>query len=155
MNPAVIAIDFDGTITKSGCGKLLVFRPGGKEAICDLYRLGFELILWTCRYGKCLEEAITFLKENGILHCFKGINTNSEQISENYDPRKIVADIYIDDRNVGGLMSWHEILKKIKTEYCPSVVSKSEYLQDGIISEELFENRLRGLLEEAGYIIGE
>jgi len=155
MQIPVIAIDFDGTITKPGCGNLFVFRPGCKEVVSELHRLGFELRLWTCRYGKSLEEAMDFLKENGILYCFKGVNTNSEQISEGYDPRKIVADIYIDDRNFGGLPSWYELLAGIKKTYCPSMISKSEFLKDGIVSKELFENKLRPIFEENGFVIGE
>ena len=155
MNPTVIAIDFDGTITKPGCGDLFVFRPGCREAILELKKLGFELILWTCRYGKSLETAMDFLAEYGILSCFTVVNQNSPQISETYDPRKIVADIYIDDRNIGGLPSWHQIVSEIKKTYCPSEISKKEFLSDGIVSEELFENKLRPLFEESGFLIRE
>ena len=41
-------------------------------------------------------------------------NYPEEEFQEG-DPRKIAADIYIDDRNIGGLPDWGTIYNMIKT----------------------------------------
>ena len=63
----VVAVDFDGTITKDNKfpDVIGVVRDGCKEAI-DYIRKNNKVILWTCRTGKHLDEAIAFLKANEI-----------------------------------------------------------------------------------------
>jgi hypothetical protein len=65
--------------------------------------------LWTYRSGKELDEAVEFCRQNGIE--FYAVNRNFPE--EVFDPattsRKIIADIYIDDRNVGGFLGWSKI----------------------------------------------
>lgn len=88
----IIAIDFDGTITKnSPYPKMGGLRKNCKETI-DFIRKNNFVVLWTCREGKFLEEALIFLKKNNIE--FDAINDSGSS------SRKIVADIYIDDRNI-------------------------------------------------------
>lgn len=104
-----IAVDFDGTIVESrypdiGKPKLFVF-----ETLKKLQNEGFLLILWTYRHGKRLKEAVEFCESNGIE--FYAINKSfpEEKFSEDEASRKINADIFIDDRNLGGMYSWGEI----------------------------------------------
>lgn len=91
----VIAIDFDGTITTKNCfPEISELRPYAKEAIKHFQKAGHKCILWTCRYGKSLEDAINWLAKNNI---------KLDAYNENLYPlpsRKIVADVYIDDKNV-------------------------------------------------------
>ena len=69
---------------------------------------GHQLILWTYRSGRYLDEAVTFCKENGIE--FYAINCNyPEEVFDDTKSRKIDCDFYVDDRNIGGLPSWGEI----------------------------------------------
>ena len=91
----VVAIDFDGTITKNGRFPNIIgeVRDGCKEAI-DYIRQTNKVVLWTCRSGKYLTEAVEFLKANGIE--VDGVNTDIYAKTD----RKIIADIYIDDRNI-------------------------------------------------------
>ena len=91
----VIAIDFDGTITKNYKFPNIIgeLREGCKEAI-DYIRQNNKVVLWTCRSGKYLTEAVEFLKANGIE--VDGVNTDIYAKTD----RKIIADIYIDDRNI-------------------------------------------------------
>ena len=110
----IIAVDFDGTIVEHkypGIGKV---RPFAFETLKALQKKGHQLILWTFRSGKRLEEAVEFCKKNGVE--FYAINKNypEEPWNEN-DSRKINADYYIDDRNICGLPSWGEIYRII----CP------------------------------------
>ncbi|MFO7940640.1 MAG: hypothetical protein R6U66_12910 [Bacteroidales bacterium] len=103
-----IAVDFDGTIVeheypKIGKPKLFAF-----ETLKALQKEGHILILWTFRSGKPLEEAVQFCAKNGIE--FYAINKSyPEEIFDESISRKIDADVYIDDRNVGGFPGWGEI----------------------------------------------
>jgi len=116
--PPIIAIDFDGTISKYTFGKfnILFYMAGPNgveidkdwvEVIKKLHQTGAELILYTCREGFYLERALSVLKVNGILECFGSINSNTEKQLKRYNakwqPTKPIADFYIDD--LGGLGS--------------------------------------------------
>jgi hypothetical protein len=70
--------------------------------------MGARLILWTFRAGKELDDAVEFCRKNGIE--FYAVNKNyPEEIFDGTVSRKIDADIYIDDRNIGGFPGWSEI----------------------------------------------
>ena len=92
----IVAIDFDGTITNNSPYPVMgSVRKGCKDAI-DFIRKNNTVVLWTCRQGCFLDEAICFLKENNIV-----VDSVNCIYSSNRDkPRKINADIYIDDRNI-------------------------------------------------------
>jgi hypothetical protein len=102
-----IAVDFDGTIVEHeypaiGKEKLFAF-----QTLKELEKLGARLILWTFRTGKELEEAVEFCKKNGVE--FYAVNKNyPEEIFDESISRKIDADIYIDDKNLGGFPGWSE-----------------------------------------------
>lgn len=91
----VVAVDFDGTITKDNDfpHNIGVLRDGCKEAI-DYIRQQHKVIIWTCRNGEYLEEMEQFLRDNQI--AYDGINTDIYPKTD----RKIMADIYIDDKNI-------------------------------------------------------
>ena len=121
-NHLIIAIDFDGTIVEDAfpkIGKPMIFAF---DTIKKLQEEGHRLILWTYRSGKRLQEAVDFCKENGIE--FYAVNKNYPE--EQFDgkiSRKIHADLFIDDRNVGGFLGWTEIYKLI-FNYEPEVKKK-------------------------------
>jgi hydroxymethylpyrimidine pyrophosphatase-like HAD family hydrolase len=107
-----IAVDFDGTIVeheypKIGKDKLFAF-----QTLKQLEKKGVRLILWTFRAGAELDEAVEYCRKNGIE--FYSINCNypGEVFDENVS-RKINADIYIDDKNIGGFPGWGEIWQMI------------------------------------------
>lgn len=107
-----IAVDFDGTIVQHAYPSI------GKEipfAIETLKRLQKEehhlLILWTVRTGKFLDEAIEFCKSKGLE--FYAVNQNNPD-EEDSKGKKIIADVYIDDRSLGGLPDWGIIYKVLK-----------------------------------------
>ena len=115
----VIAVDFDGTIVEHKYPKIGKEIPFAIETLRSLVREGHKLILWTSRDGDLLEEALAFCRERGLE--FYAVNSN-------YPPGalfrqrsghscKVVADLYIDDRNIGGLPDWgtiHEIVTGIR-----------------------------------------
>ena len=115
----IISIDFDGTITTSpmpSCASTI--RPGAVEVITELYNLGARLILNTCRTDVNLDEAIQFLYRHKILRPFESINRNLPDVIKKYkgDSRKIFADVYIDDRNLGAKIDWYDIRKQLIME---------------------------------------
>ncbi|GEM_PF-11066 len=111
MNPR-IAVDFDGTIVEHkypeiGEPKLFAF-----ETLRALQKKGFRLILWTFRIGKELEEAVEFCRQHGVE--FYAVNKNyPEEVFDETVSRKIDADVYIDDKNLGGFPGWSEVWKML------------------------------------------
>lgn len=94
----VIAVDFDGTIVENNYPNIGAPKPSVINAIKAMQKEGHELILWTCRDGELLDQAIQFLEQQG-LH-FTKINQDSDYHLNMYEgrPRKIGADFYVDDR---------------------------------------------------------
>ena len=128
----VIAVDFDGTIVEHKyphIGKELPF------AIATLKRLQAErhlLILWTVREGDLLEEAVEFCRKRGLEFYAVNANHPDEYRKEHHTSgcRKPKADLFIDDRNVGGLPDWGAIYEMVSRR-----ISYEEYLRDGIVSD--------------------
>ena len=120
-----IAIDFDGTIVEDkypGIGKELIFAF---DTIRMLQKDGHRLILWTYRHGKELDDAVEFCVNNGIE--FYAVNKSypEEQLNEN-TRRKLNADIFIDDRNVGGFLGWGEIYQLLSSENADKLKPKKK-----------------------------
>jgi hypothetical protein len=109
----IIAVDFDGTIVTHeypNIGKEIPF------AIDTLKRLQQSpdnlLVLWTVREGVELKEAVEYCRNKGLE--FYAINSNyPEESAEHPEPRKLKADLFIDDRNLGGLPDWGVIYRMI------------------------------------------
>jgi len=126
MNPPeykpVIAVDFDGTIVTHRYPEIGTVIDGAFETLKDLKRNGFTLILWTVRDGELLDEAVEFCRQHGLN--FYAVNNEhpDEAFNPQYMSRKIVADIYIDDRNVGGFIGWD----KIRELLIPQTLIKEE-----------------------------
>lgn len=113
MRSYIIAVDFDGTIVddaypKVGKPKLFAF-----ETLKQLVAKGHRLVLWTYRSGKELEDAVVFCKENGIEFYAVNSSFEGEIFESDKQSRKINADIFIDDRNLGGFPGWGETLQVI------------------------------------------
>jgi len=107
----IIAIDFDNTIVEPLYPEIGVLKANCKRIINKWYNLGHAIIINTCRAGKFHGDCEKFLIQNGI--SFNFINCNMPELINFYkaDTRKISADVYIDDRNLGGLPDWLEIEK--------------------------------------------
>jgi len=107
-----IAIDFDGTIVEHeypeiGKDKLFAF-----ETMRELQKHGALLILWTFRAGRELDDAVEYCRKKGIE--FYAVNKNYPE--EKFDQgisRKINADVYIDDKNIGGFPGWSSIWQQL------------------------------------------
>ncbi len=107
----IIAVDFDGTIVDHKYPKIGREKPFAIDTLRRLASEGHKIILWTSREGELLEDAIRFCKERGLT--FYSVNsdmpTGSLTFSDKTTSTKLIADVYIDDRNLGGLPDWGEI----------------------------------------------
>lgn len=115
-----IAVDFDGTIVENKfpeIGKPMLFAF---ETLHELQKRRHQLILWTFRTGQPLDEAVKFCSDHGIEFYAVNHSYPEESLEFKQHPlkysRKIDADIFIDDRNVGGFPGWGRIFKMIHPE---------------------------------------
>ncbi len=109
----VIAVDFDGTIVEHCYPSIGAERPFATDTLKLLMRDQHRLILWSVREGELLDEAVAWCRERGVE--FYAVNRDypEEQGSESDFSRKVKADLFIDDRNLGGLPDWGTIYKMI------------------------------------------
>ena len=108
-----IAIDFDGTIVEHRYPKIGNEIPFATDTLKMLMKDHHRLILWTVREGELLEEAIEWCRQRGVF--FYSVNKDypEEEKSHNGFSRKLKADLFIDDRNLGGLPDWGTIYQMI------------------------------------------
>src|SRR6056297_2529519 len=120
-----IAVDFDGTIVEHRYPDIGKEMPFAFETLKALIEKRHQLILWTYRSGSELEEAVEFCRKNGVE--FYAVNKNypEEVFDQHSMGRKIIADIYIDDRNIGGFPGWGEIYQMLNPNENP-------HFQDGL-----------------------
>lgn len=109
----IIAVDFDGTIVEHKYPAIGKEIPFAIETLKKLREDRHTLILWSVREGKLLQEAVDFCKERGLE--FYAVNSNypEEKGSHDHFSRKLKADLFIDDRNLGGLPDWGTIYKMV------------------------------------------
>jgi hydroxymethylpyrimidine pyrophosphatase-like HAD family hydrolase len=126
-NLLTIAVDFDGTIVEDAYPKIGKPQPFAFETLKMLEAKGHRLVLWTVRSGKTLKEAVAFCKQNGIE--FYAVNNDfAEEEFSGKGSRKINADIFIDDRNVGGFIGWGEVYQQIEGAPAPAPPKKPKGL---------------------------
>ena len=108
-----IAVDFDGTIVEHRYPEIGREIPFAIDTLKMLTKEGHRLILWSVREGHLLEEAVKWCRERGVE--FYAVNKDYPEESredKNYS-RKLKVEMFIDDRNVGGLPDWGVIYKMI------------------------------------------
>lgn len=110
----LIAVDFDGTIVKHRYPAIGEEIPFAIETLKKLASDRHRLILWTVREGKLLDEAIEFCRARGLE--FYAVNRDypeEEQDKNSHFSRKLKVDLFIDDRNLGGLPDWGTIYEMV------------------------------------------
>ena len=110
----VIAVDFDGTIVEHRYPAIGKELPFAIDTLRKLVEEGHRIILWTVREGQYLNEAVEFCRSRGLE--FYAVNRDyPEEEKENNQrfTRKLKADLWIDDRNLGGLPDWGTIYEMI------------------------------------------
>ena len=138
-----IAVDFDGTIVRHRYPKIGDEIPFATETLRLLLRDRHRLILWTVREGRLLDEAVEWCRARGVE--FYAINRDfpEEDATGSGFSRKIKADLFIDDRNFGGLPDWGTIYHRVQSgQALESVWSSLTYEDDGETEERGFFARL-------------
>lgn len=115
----IIAIDFDGTIVEHEYPHIGKEIPFATDTLRMLVKENNRLILWSVREGKLLDEAVEWCRERGVE--FYAVNKdypeeNPEHLTSGFS-RKIKADVFIDDRNLGGIPDWGTIYQMIHTRH--------------------------------------
>jgi hypothetical protein len=129
QTPLKIAVDFDGTIVEHKypeIGKEILFAI---DTLLALQKQKHMLILWTYRRGRELDEAVEFCRRRGLEFYAVNASYPEEEFDEEFSSRKIEADIFIDDRNIGGLPSWGEIYQMINPGENPTLENELKSLQ--------------------------
>ena len=109
-----IAVDFDGTIVEHRYPEIGKEIPFATETLRMLIKDHHKLILWSVREGKLLEDAVEWCKARGVE--FYAINRDYPEETWDNNPhfsRKLKVDVFIDDRNLGGLPDWGTIYRMI------------------------------------------
>ena len=109
-----IAVDFDGTIVEHRYPRIGEEIPFAIDTLKMLIQDRHKLILWSVREGKLLDEAVDWCRERGVE--FYAVNRDyPEETTENnqHFSRKLKVDVWIDDRNLGGLPDWGTIYRMI------------------------------------------
>lgn len=122
-----IAVDFDGTIVEHRYPKIGQERPFAIDTLKMLIAERHRLVLWTVREGELLDEAVEYCRQRGVE--FYAVNKDypEEKLTDSNYSRKLKVDLFIDDRNLGGLPDWGTIYRMIK--------EKKSYME--ILQEEL------------------
>ena len=109
-----IAVDFDGTIVEHRYPEIGKELPFATQTLRMLIADRHKLILWSVREGKLLEDAVEWCRQRGVE--FYAVNKDfpEEDLAKNQSfSRKLKADVWIDDRNAGGLPDWGTIYQMI------------------------------------------
>lgn len=95
----IIAVDFDGTLCENQWPDIGAAHIELISYLKERQLAGDKVILWTCRRGVFLENAIQWAEHLGL--AFDAVNENLPEVIEQMrgDTRKIFANRYIDDRN--------------------------------------------------------
>ena len=97
----IYAVDFDGTLCVSRFPEIGAPNMALINRMIKKRAKGNKVILWTCRVGERLSEAVEWCKKFGLE--FDAVNANLPEMIAywgNSEGRKIFADVYIDDKMV-------------------------------------------------------
>lgn len=116
----IIAVDFDGTISRGTFPAIDGEQPYAGESLRKLHEQGHYIIIWTCRCGERLLEAINWMVAHNIP--FDRINDHNPENVAKYGEggKKVYAHCYIDDKNIGGFLGWlacMEEIQRMEAEY--------------------------------------
>lgn len=135
-----IAVDFDGTIVEDRYPSIGEEKPFATETLKMLIKDRHRLILWSVREGRVLEEAVEWCRERGVE--FYAVNKDYPEengtFNNNHFSRKLKVDVFIDDRQIGGLPEWGEIYQIIKSG---KPFSRIQHHEDSYFGSGLVERK--------------
>lgn len=104
----IIAVDFDGVLCEDKFPEIGSPKYGMISAVRQAMDAGHEVILWTTRNGKELEEAVAWCEDYGLHFCT--VNDQAPSNKKEYEgkyqteSRKVYADMYIDDHDASYML---------------------------------------------------
>ena len=130
-----IAVDFDGTIVQHRYPEIGREIPFAIDTLKMLSQEGHRLILWSVREGRLLNEAVEWCRERGLE--FYAVNKDypEEERSHDHYSRKLKVELFIDDRNIGGLPDWGVIYRMIKEKKSYRDILIEELYADNAIQQ--------------------
>lgn len=133
----IIAVDFDGTIVEHRYPEIGREIPFAVETLKKLIEDRHQLILWSVREGRLLDEAVEWCRQRGVE--FYAVNKDfpEEDTDKNrHYSRKLKADLFIDDRNLGGLPDWGTIYRMIKEKKSMAQLLQEEWEEDQPVAQK-------------------
>ncbi len=124
MKSLILAVDFDGTIVEDRYPEIGKPLPFAIDTLKRLNADGHRIVLWTFRHGRPLRNAVDYLESQGVQ--LYAVNQSFPEESEQLDgySRKIHADWFIDDRNIGGFPGWGVVYQQISQKPLPFIQNK-------------------------------
>ena len=89
--PRIIAVDFDGCLCENAWPGIGMANLDVIDELRRMQKNGDWIILWTCRCGQALEEAVAWCARHQLY--FDAVNQHF-----GHDSRKVHADEYWDDK---------------------------------------------------------
>lgn len=141
--PRRIAVDFDNTIADTDFPTIKGVKPGAKEALASFRKLGFQVVIWSCRtchwdydvYGGTpaqptlerdrVKDMIACLDENGLEY---------DEVDDG-SKGKPGADLYIDDKGMRFMDDWKWIVSWVKYHLVPPIPQTVEEVVTEVIEE--------------------
>ena len=125
-----IAVDFDGTIVTHEYPAIGEEIPFATETLRRLIADGHQLILWSVREEGALDEAVEWCRQHGVEFWAVNRDYPEEKIeNNNHYSRKLKVDMFIDDRNVGGLPDWGQIYRIVNEKITLNQLIRERYNQ--------------------------
>lgn len=121
-----IAVDFDGAIVRNNYPEIGTELPFATRTLKMLINDRHQLILWSTREGKLLDDAVEWCRERGVE--FYAINKDfpDEDLESKHYSRKLKVDMWIDSHNLGGLPDWGTIYRIISEKITYEDVLRDE-----------------------------
>lgn len=100
----IVAVDFDGVLCEDAFPEIGTPNYDMVSAVRELIDAGHEVILWTCRAGDRLTEAVEWCDDRGLHFC--AVNDNAPSNKARYSGEypvpspKVYADVYVDDHGI-------------------------------------------------------
>ena len=140
----IFAVDFDGTLVKN---KYPEIKNPNTYLIefCKNRQLKYNdiIILWTCRTGKYLEDALIYLKDNfNFIPDYVNENAPYDKTMYPIESRKISADYYIDDKAINVNNNIDDFLKEMEMEIGVEAVNKNNLKVD---KEEIIQKLCKAI----------
>ena len=125
-----IAVDFDSTIVTHEYPAIGEEIPFATETLRRLIADGHQLILWSVREEGALDEAVEWCRQHGVEFWAVNRDYPEEKIeNNNHYSRKLKVDMFIDDRNVGGLPDWGQIYRIVNEKITLNQLIRERYNQ--------------------------